>query len=89
MAKRGRNTATTESGDIVQGAFANNSSTFLGYHDNDAGYPDWDNDLTFSFKRFPAINELNQAKRAMLGVIDMLQTTIWVMYPGSMRMTEP
>lgn len=55
----------------------------------DAGYPEWEDDLTFSFEQFADDNELNMAKRAMLGVIDMLQTTMSIMYPDTIVITDP
>lgn len=55
----------------------------------DAGYPEWEHDLTFDFEQFADDNELNQVKRAMLGVIDMLQTTMAVMYPDKIEIKQP
>lgn len=61
----------------------------LNFSEIDAGYPDWENDLIFDFEQLGDENELNQAKIAMLGVIDMLQTTMAVMYPHTLNIDQP
>lgn len=66
-----------------------NATILLNLREIDAGYPEWENDLTFDFEQFGDENELNQAKNAMLGVIDMLQTTMAAMYPYTVKVNQP
>lgn len=90
--QNGHNLATNEVDDFVQSIPQPkqfNKTISLKIREIDAGYPEWDHDLTFDFEQFGDDNELNAAKRAMLGVIDMLQATMAVMYPGKVEIKQP